>query len=55
MKKVQLGKNILILVIAETVTDDCPLDLGLLDMMIEDFRVSCLPVDAAISEMDRDD
>ena len=57
VQKVQLGRNILLIVICETVSTDgtdTALDLGQLDMMVDEYRQNFVPVDQHITEMNKD-
>jgi hypothetical protein len=49
VRKMQIGKNILLIVIAETDT----LDLGSLDSMCADYRTNFLKVDRFIEEINK--
>jgi len=48
VRKMQIGKNILLILICETET----LDIGALDMMCEDYKTNFLKVDKFIDEIE---
>ena len=53
----QIGKNILLIIICETVSKDgqaSNLDIGQLDLMVDEYRRNFQPVDALISEINKD-
>ncbi len=53
MKKVQIGQHILMVVIAEIQSKDgeTTLDIGQLDMMVDEFKLNFTAIDAHIGEM----
>ena len=53
MKKVQIGQHILMVVIAEIQSKDGEtiLDIGQLDMMVDEFKLNFTAIDTHIGEM----
>ena len=52
MQKVQIGNNILLIIICETVSNDgqaSSLDIGQLDLMVDEFKLNFKPVDELIT------
>ncbi len=57
VQKVQIGKNILLVIICESVSNDgqaTNLDIGQLDLMVDEYRKNFQPVDAFISEINKE-
>ena len=58
VQKVQIGRNLLLVIICETVSSDgqeSALDIGQLDLMVDEYKRNFQPVDAYITELNKDD